>query len=300
MVYKITHRRRKTRKSSKRRKYVRRQKGGQNKEVAVFNFYNKYHYGDHILNLKFLYNISNHLKDKNIKINYYYDPTYIKNLDEVQRYVNPDIVTLLPLEEQYRPPSTEHPENRHELWMRYDIDGISYKKFDTYYSAFYNKILNILGLQNLSIDTSIYQKEDYLLDIYEKLDSKYKDVDILIINGKPNSNQFDYDKEKMDAMCIRLAGKYKVATTILVNDTIPCTMSDGLKMQDIGAISTHAKYIIAVHTGPITTCCNSYTKASVKIWFVLCNQIDFIHEQINFKQIKDSNSLEQIDSQISI
>ena len=51
---------------------------------------------------------------------------------------------------------------------------------------------------------------------------------------------------------------------------IECTMRDGLTMQDIGTISTHAKYIIAVHSGPIVPCYNSITKKNVKKWFVFC------------------------------
>ena len=83
---------------NKRKTY--RSRGGQTPEKKTFYFYNKFHYGDHILNLKFFYNISNILKDNNILINYYYDVNYIKNIDELKRYVNSDlnVVTLLPLD----------------------------------------------------------------------------------------------------------------------------------------------------------------------------------------------------------
>jgi beta-glucosidase/6-phospho-beta-glucosidase/beta-galactosidase len=48
-------------------------------------------------------------------------------------------------------------------------------------------------------------------------------------------------------------------------------MRDGLTIQDIGAISIHAKYIVAVFSGPITACFNEYSKDNVKKWIILNN-----------------------------
>jgi hypothetical protein len=202
--------------------------------------------------------------------------------------VNPDTVKLVTYDNK--------PSDSINLWMRDSIDGVTKDTFDTYYSLFYAKILNILGLQNLSIDTSLYQKEDYLLDIYNKLDPKFKDVDILLINSAPQSGQGGYDKGRMDAMCVRLVNKYKIVTTSPVNDTIVCTLNDGLKMQDIGAISTHAKYIIGVHTGPLIPCFNSYSKEHVKKWIIF-------HESTLFKEVNsitttDSSILDTIETQL--
>jgi len=275
-------------KKHKNRKRSRKIRGGQGNPV-IFNFYTKFRYGDNILSLKFFYNIAPILKKNNIVINYYYDGSYITNVKELERYVDPATLKISALDSNVS--------NLTTLAMENNIEGVSFKQFDKYFSLFYQSIVNTLGLQNLSIDTSLYQKEDYLLDIYNKLDPKYHDLDILFINSKPNSNQFNYDKDKMDALCIRLGSKYKVATTTKVNDSLVCTMDDGLMMQDIGAISTHAKYMIVVHTGPLMACFNIYTKKTVKKWFIFWTA-DTSFAEINNEIMTDTSNLDSIDSQI--
>jgi len=255
----------------------------------VFSFYNKFHYGDNILNLKFLYNISNELKKHNIKIKYYYDNVYNKNIDELQRYIDSDVVSMHAL--------SKKPNDAIELWMGNNIDNTphyNYHDFDKYFNLFYKNILNILELNNLNINTSLYQKEDYLQDIYNNIDKKYHNLDILIINAEPKSIQLNYNISKMDAMCIKLANKYNVATTTYVNNSIKCTFSDDLKMQDIGAISTHAKYIIAVNSGPICACFNEATKNSVKKWIIL-EKKNFKYDDINYTLIKSMDELDRIE-----
>ena len=106
--------------------------------VNTFHFYNNFHYGDNILNLKFLYNISDILKENNIKIHYYYNTHYCRKIEEIQAYVNTDVVILHPL--------TEKPESAIELWMGKDVDGISRNNFDLYYNKFYIQMLKHLKL----------------------------------------------------------------------------------------------------------------------------------------------------------
>jgi len=268
------------------------------------------------MNLRFFYVISNHLKSNNINIIYYYDPEYIKNVDELKRYVDDTTLKIVPLTdkpknaiiignetgntEQLKYKSDGNAPVLYQLWMADNINNFSHVNVDTYYPIFYSNILRILKLDKYSIDTSLYQKEDYLLGIYDKLDSKFKELDILIINSTPNSGQFDYNKEKMDAMCVRLFSKYKVAVTTYVNNTIPCTMTDGLKIQDIGAISTQAKYIIGVNSGVITSCFNLHTKENVKLWIFLSKSERCVFKHINNVVIESSERLDDIDSYIQL
>jgi len=275
-------------KKSRRQKRVYRLRGGQT-DKKIFNFYNNFHHGDNILNLKFFYDISKNLIENNIQINYYYNNFYITQAGELERYVDSNTLKLFSMGD--KPPDAV------EITMGNDISGVSFRDFEKYYSLFYAKILNILNLQNLSIDTSVYQKEDYLLDIYNKLDPKFKDVDVLFINSKPNSSQFDFNKEKMDALAVHLAEKYKLVTTTPVNDLIPCTMTAGLKIQDIGAVSTHAKYIIAVFSGPISPCFNLYTKNNVKKWYILYN-VKNPFTEINAEIIEKSDGLSVIEHEL--
>lgn len=244
------------------------------KEKNVFHFHSRFHYGDNIFNLKFFYNISKILKEKNMIIYYYYDTNQIKNVVELERYVDKNTLKLLPL--------SETPNNSVELWMGIDIDGTHHGDFDVYFRKFYSNILNKLNLNDGNIDVSLYQNEPYLLDIYNKLDDKYKNLDILMINAEPKSGQFDYNIDEFKTISKELSIKYKIATTTCVDDSIPCTMRDNLTIQDIGAISTHAKYIVAVFSGPLTSCFNYYSKAHVKKWIFL------LRNPMNLKEINNS------------
>jgi len=239
-------------------------------EKKEFHFHCRFHYGDNIANLKFFYNIAPKLKENNIMVYYYYDNNQNKNAKEFTRYVDTNTLTLRTL--------SERPADSIELWMGMDIDGMSHGDFDMYFPKFYTRILTAMSMQDQGIDVSLYQKEDYLLNIYDNLDNKYKELDVLILNSQPYSGQFaSYNTTTMNAMCKKLATKYKIATSSPVDDSIPCTMSDGLAIQDIGAISTHAKYIVAVFSGPLTACFNQYSKTHVKKWiFLLTNPLKLI------------------------
>jgi hypothetical protein len=260
------------RKKSK-RIYIKRG-GAENSGQKTFSFFNKYHYGDNILNLKFFFNISPILKKRGIKINYYFDEKYNKR-EELERFVDKDTVTLHHLEDK--------PGDAVDLWMGDNIfngefvkasgssGSLAYFELDTYYSAFYQIIVEKLGLKEENIDVSLYQPEPYLQEIYNNLDNKYKNLDILVINAVPKSNQYRFNKEYIDNMCISLHQKYNIATTSPVNDAIKCTMNDKLMLKDIGAISTHVKYILGIHSGPVTACFNSDTNKNIKKWILFAN-----------------------------
>ena len=268
-----------------RRKLVKGMRGGD--DPNTFHFFNNFHYGDNILNLKFFYVNKDLLKERGIQIHYYYDNNYTKNINELERYIDSAVVHLHPL--------SEKPASAIELWMGKDINGLKHSDdFVKYYTAFYKQLLGYLRLQDINIDTSLYQPENYLKEIYAKLDGKYHDLDVLIINAEPKSGQ-PYDKAKMDDLCIKLSKKYRVATTTPVNNDILCTFNDGLKLQDIGAISTHAKNIVSVFSGPITACFNSETINTVKKWFVISGY----RLSGNFISVSFEN-LEEIPGQIAV
>lgn len=272
-----------------RRKLMKGMRGGQ--DPNTFHFFNNFHYGDNILNLKFLFNISPVLKKRGIKIKYYYDKNYNKNGEELERFVDKDTVTLHSLQEK--------PGNAVDLWMGAPIDGknIFQIEMELYYNKFYQNIVNILGLQDEKINTSLYQEEPYLQDIYNNLDDKYKDLDILIINATPHSTQYSYNKENFDNMCIMLNKKYKIATTSPVNDAITCTMTGKLMLKDIGAVSTHAKYIVGVHSGPVTACFNSDTNNHLKRWVLFASN-NVRHANPKFTILDDKYDLKNIEEHL--
>jgi len=297
---------RKSRKNNKRRgrknrTHRIRTKGGSNK---IYNFYNRFHYGDALFFLKFIYNISDILKERGITINYYYNADYITRPEELQRYTNPDTTKIHAIKGvsygDVNAWKNATPPGSIEAWGGYDIDGMSNRIMDEYFPKYYMNIINTIGLQDANIDTSLYQNEPYLQDIYNKLDDKYKNLDILIINAAPKSGQLVYHIKKFDEMCTRLSTKYKVAiTSPIEGSSIPCTMNDNLALQDIGAISTHAKYIIGIHTGPVVPCFNADTKNHVKKWILFADN-DVEHKYIPATIHKNNYDLNNIENEITM
>ena len=59
------------------------------------DFHCHFHVGDNLMNLRFLFHLSPILKEKGIKINYYYDTSWPYNtLHNLIQYVDPEVVTL--------------------------------------------------------------------------------------------------------------------------------------------------------------------------------------------------------------
>jgi hypothetical protein len=256
-----------------------------------YHFTNGGHYGDSILNLKFFYNNAELLKKNNIYIYYYY-PGHITKVEELERYVDRDCVELRS--------DAAVPPNSAELWMKNDIEGVNYgNNFTLYYKLFYRNILRTLGLNEEGIDTSLFQKEDYLEEIYTGLDDKYKDIDVLVINAEPKSGQFDYNSEEMNALIHELHKKFRIVTTSPMDPNIPSTMGGGLALQDIGAISTHAKYIFGIHSGPLIPCFNAATKAHVKKW-ILLDKTSYKFDDINYSISGSLPDAQSLLSEISI
>ena len=257
------------------------------------SFMSKHHLGDNLFNLKFLFDISPILKEKGIKVKYYYEPHYVKNVEELKRYVNPEVMTLETIQNA--------PKNATQLWMGDTVDGAPrYTPVDVYFPKFYAMMLEKMGLKDSGIDTSLYQKEPYLEEIYQKLDPKFKDLDILIINAEPQSGQFVYHKLLFEKMCKKLSTKYKVAITSPIDDdtSIPCTFKDKLLLQDIGAISTHANYIIAVNSGPLVACYTHATKEHVKKWIIFVDE-PFKHTQLNSIALKNTYDYRHIEEHLN-
>jgi hypothetical protein len=104
----------------------------------------------------------------------------------------------------------------------------------------------------------------------------------LIINSEPRSRQFRYNKHLVERFCNAVHDlPLRVVVTTPVDGLRPCTWDDGLNIQDIGAISTHAKFVVGILSGPMTACFNATTIANVTKLFLLCSPIyHFPHEKI--------------------
>jgi len=239
-------------------------------DQTQFHFYNYCHIGDNILNLKFFLYISSILKKKHIKINYYYNTEWPYNkLDTLRAYVDPDIVTLKSMKER--------PSNAILLWMGNSIKGIDYFNFEHYFELFYANILKHMMIVEPSIVPSLWLEEPFLDTVYETLDSKYKDIDILILNNTGSSGQYNNNSPLLE-LTKHLHNRFNIVSSVYINDDIKTATN--LSLIQIGAISTHTKYIISTWSSPNVPCMNNAAKTNVRHWFFVTDM------KITFTSIK--------------
>jgi len=225
----------------------------------IYHFYNIAHIGDNLLNLKYFLYLTPILKEKNCKIIYYYSTQWHYNKEATLRsYIDPSVVTIKPLEER--------PRNSIELWQGHAIDNVTYIDSERYFELFYKKILNILNINDPTVLTNLWLDEPFLVDVYNSLEQKYKDIDILILNTVGRSGQYS-DTRSVNNLARYLHRHFTVVTMDDVGEDV--TSAGHLSLKEVGAISTRAKYIISTCSGPHIPCFNKLTKEYVKKWFIL-------------------------------
>lgn len=223
--------------------------------MRIFHFHNSMHIGDNLLNLKYFLSVASILKQQNYKIYYYYDNNYVYNKKEsLLQYVDPELVEIKPL--------CEKPDCSIQLWMADTKEGIDNLDFERYFEVFYKHISIHLQIEIYPVLNTLWLDEPFLLDVYDSLDPKFKDIDILILNNRGMSFQYD-DNTSLNELSHYLNTKFNVVTLI----DIGITNASALTLQEIGAMSTRAKYIIGPNSGPLIACLNMYTKNYVKKWF---------------------------------
>ena len=163
------------------------------------------------------------------------------------------------------------------------------KKLDFYLVAYFNEILQKMDIP-LEMKTLEYTDPE-LLDRYERINSinknKYADLDFLILNSTAMSGQYSKNEGEWEELIYRLNAKFKIAVSENVEGVL-CTRDDNLTIKDIAAISTHAKKIIAVSSGPITGLFNTYTLNNVEVVYAFSfNEIYGHPKFITKTDIKD-------------
>jgi hypothetical protein len=188
--------------------------------------------GDNIINFIFFYQIKSYIEQNNLQINYYCQEKHHNNLKD---FNCSDNIKILPFQEK-----------GFLLWQAKVKTPSTTPYIEDVLCNMFNDFLSENNIP-VVVDKFEYQDLD-LLTRYDKIDAIYKDLDILIINSSPQSSQFDYDKTEFDNLIIELNKKYKVATSLKVNDEI--LSLDNFCVKDIAALATHSKKIIAINTGP--------------------------------------------------
>ena len=221
--------------------------------------------GDSLFVMVYLYSIKDYLEKNNIQINFYIRSKFLNDIKEFSS----KNINFFDIDNK--------PDDAINAWIGYDQPEVLLV-FDkqSCWMSFLSKTLTNIGKQmNLPpMDNFTYTDPD-LLDRYNSLDKKYKNIDILIINGRPFTNQIEYNKDEWDSFIKKLSSSYNIVTTDKV-DTIKSTRDDNLSVKNIAAISTHAKYIIAINTGPMVACLNTYALKNVKKWYIFDKNVSYM------------------------
>ncbi len=228
--------------------------------------YNKYHLGDCLLTLIFIYYERTHLLANVTEVTFYCNPMYKSQLEDFVKdwEVHVKFASL-----------DSVPSDAIDTWMGHYRSVLYSRPYDVFLLYYFNKLAEQCKLPSIG---ALFYDDASLLERYEKLPEAFKEVDVLFINAEPKSGQFTYDQLEWDAFAMQLvtAGYKVVCTTpIQIAAQIPCTMRSGLSVKDIGAISTRAKYIIAVNSGPIIPCLNIFTICNVRDWFVFDTTVSY-------------------------
>ena len=201
--------------------------------TTIINVQSYNHLGDNIINFIFFYQIKEYIESNNIIILYRCHQQYHRNLSELNCSKN---IIILPWENI-----------GYILWQRtvYEICKPGFSIEDILCLMFNVFLIN----HNIPIQVDKFEyKDDDLFKRFDKLDDKYKNIDILIINSTPLSGQLKYDKNEWNEFIINLSKKYKIVTSETVNENI--LSAQHLSVKDVAAIATNVKNIIAIHTGP--------------------------------------------------
>jgi hypothetical protein len=237
--------------------------------MSVIEVQSPHHLGDSIINFIFFYKIKELIEENNIMIHYYCWKQYHKNLLDFKCSENIQIF--------------EYEDKGYLLWQgnsphQHHIEDKLCGMFNIF-------------LQHHNIHTSVnsfeYQDPE-LLTRFEKLDNKYKNIDVLVINSNPLSAQYHYNKNVWDDFIIKLSNNRIVATTQEVNESILSV--NNISVKNIAAMALNVKIIIAINTGPSIPLYNTDILNNVEVIYLFgSNGSNFktrkIHEMSNIDDL---------------
>jgi hypothetical protein len=252
----------------------------------TYHIHNSYHLGDNVFNFILFYQIKNYIEENNITIFYYAKKEYLPQLKEF--ICSPNIIlSFLELK----------PSSSIELWINNGFFEYKHDRqimpicFNTYYKIFFNNVLKKLYIP-LKITKFVYEDGD-LITRFNNMPNKYKNFDILILNSRPLSGQYKYDKSKWDKYIINLNNNFKILTTTKVGDLL-CTIDDNLSIKDIASLSTMAKVIIAVNSGVLPGLLNFYTLTNVRHFYIFDNRCYYSYPNFENKNEITDISLDEL------
>jgi len=234
---------------------------------------NEFHLGDNIFCCLFFSKIKKYIETNNIFINHY---CLREHVNQTKEFIYSKNIKIFDLNE------IPKDENIIDLWIGSSLYELNYfnsnknTNYDVFLCDFYNNILKNNLKFPIVIEKFIFDNDDLdfldvAIKINEKTNNKYTNIDLLIVNSTPLSGQMHYDKSEWDKIITLFHNKYdNVITTQKVED-VKCTTDDNLTAKDIAAISTNAKKIIAIDTGPAIGLYNKYTIQNATT-YMLCGE----------------------------
>jgi hypothetical protein len=214
----------------------------------VIEIQNGHHLGDNIINFIFFYNIKDFIETNNIIIKYYCLQQYHKNLLDFKCSENIQLF--------------EYENKGYVLWQGGITPDQPY--IEDKLCGMFNIFLNNYKIP-ISVNSFEYRDDD-LFNRYENFDDKYKNINMLIINSTPRSEQYNYNKTSWNNFIIELNKKYIVATSEHVNNDI--ISLDNVSVKNIAAISLKVQIIIAINTGPFIPLFNTDILDNVEVIYV--------------------------------
>ena len=249
-------------------------------EKRIIELNNSSHLGDSIFNMILFYNIKEYIEINNIYINYYCP---IRYHDQIKEFICSDNIKLF---------DSNNSDNNglciliNNTELEYNGWLINKESYNYFYVKFFNNILKKINIP-IIINNLEYEDID-LLNRYKKLNDKYKNIDILIINSDPCSGQYNKNEEEWNNYIINLNNKYKIVTTKKLSN-INCTLDDNLTIKDIAALSIKIEILIAINTGIIVGLFNKYTLNNIKKAFIFDNNNYYTYK--NFYKVNNLNDI---------
>lgn len=253
--------------------------------MLIYRIYNKYHLGDNVFNFIMFYHLKKYIESNNILIYYYCKQQYISQISEFNCSNN---ILIQNIDEGMPNNSIELWQNNRKIGVTFEITHNKAKQhnckrvnYNLFYKIFFNKFLKKIHMP-VQLDYFYYTDHDLLVR-YEKLHDKYKNIDLLILNSEPLSDQYKYEKHIWDGMIYLYSQKYKLVTTTKVDDIL-CTMDNNLTIKDIAALSTKVKVIIAINSGVVPGLLNEYTLQNIKQVYIFDDRCFYSYTNFQVKE----------------
>ena len=232
--------------------------------MTTLHLFNEYHLGDCIFVCIYFYWIREYIEKNHIDIVFYILPEHIQ---QVQEFIPSKNIRLEDLAHK----------KGITTWIGSDEYSCHFRNCEmqdsrVIFDLFLAKFLSQVFMERLNIPiimTEFVYEDPDLLERYARLDTKYHDIDILIVNSDPYSGQvLHIDEVGTNNYIHQLQKKYKIVTTKKI-EGVPCTRDDNLTLKGIAAVSTRAKIIMAYNTGPVVGMMNQYTLEYMRQFYVI-------------------------------